>query len=826
MGLTNPPLATATAAAAAAAARTAAATTHQFLHPVPKPIGFLEFFDAVRAATPPRFPHARMLQPRRIGLAISGGVDSMALAFLFNQLRETNPLMRIVDNPLTKISAVVIDHGLREGSGEEALAVVKELKNLRHVKPQMDRVNWKAEGIEGDPAAMPNVESIARRARYRRLGLLCHRMHIESLFLAHHQDDQYETVLMRLLAGHGSRGLRGISKAANIPECYDMHGVYESGHVDDQLMRMPHISFRLPRRAWKSMRREMWSELDLDLYGAELRAGLQVGWHESPYVGDDEGSDALFYAASSASAKTRAAAAAAAARNMPQIRVEDAGIMIYRPLLEFSKDRLVATCEANNIRWFEDATNKDRTLTMRNAVRHMVREHALPEALRKENILRLAARCDARVKGQEWEAERWIRRGVRAKFEPNVGTLVVRLPEMGVPGQTRRKRRSAYDDARRELRLVHRRLIAALIVRKLVSFVSPDRNPPQLSSLQPVVGRLFPALAEPSDNSNTSNSPKAFNQASVLFLPIGPNKWYLVHEPYPSLHPLPEFTFTTTTNLTQRRYPTFPPTKWQSVNKNDDSGTGERVVVGKERLVQLHRQPLPLPVSQSRRWYSWRQFQLWDGRFWVRVRGRVKAVFRVAPFAPVHGKAFREALGGGEAPAAPPATPTPPEESGNSGSVRIGVTGGASSAKTTAADDGRARLEGILKRFAPGKVRYTLPALYAVNRDEETGEEVLRMLALPTLGICLPGLERWVQYEFRYRKVDMDLLDSTVGSDVAARGKDERAPRAADGGAAVQRNKVLQEGIAEQRVRRRISGIRRERIRGGRRGGRGKRVVV
>ncbi|KZL78242.1 PP-loop family protein [Colletotrichum tofieldiae] len=809
MGLTNPPLATATAAAAA---------THQFLHPVPKPIGFLEFFDAVRAATPPRFPQARTSQPRRIGLAVSGGVDSMALAFLFNKLREINPLARIVDNPLSKISAVVIDHGLREGSGEEAVAVVKELKNFRYLRPHVDKVNWKAEGVEGDPAAMPNMESIARRARYRRFGLMCSALHIESLFLAHHQDDQYETVLMRLLAGHGSRGLRGISRAANIPECYDMHGVYESGHVDDQLMRMPHISFRPPKRDWKSMRKELWSELDLDLYGAELRAGLQVGWHESPYVGDDEGSDALFYAASSASAKARAAAAAAAARNMPRIRVEDAGVMIYRPLLEFGKDRLVATCEANNVRWFEDATNKDRTLTMRNAVRHMVREHALPEALGKENILRLAVRCDARVKGQESEAERWIRRGVRAEFEPNAGTLVVRLPEMGVPGRTRRKRRSVYDDARRELRLVQRRLIAALIVRKLVSFVSPDRNPPQLSSLQTVVGRLFPALAEPSDNTNNSTPPKTFNQASVLFLPIGPSKWYLVREPYPSLHPLPEFTFTTTTNLSQRRYPTFPPTKWQSVDENGDADAGEPVVVGRERLVQLHRQPLPLPVSKSRRWYSWRRFQLWDGRFWVRVRGRVKAVFRVAPFAPVHGKAFREALGGGEAPAA--AAPLAPEEPGNSGSVRIGVTGGASGAATAAADDGRARLEGILKRFAPGKVRYTLPALYAVNRDEETGEEVLRMLALPTLGICLPGLERWVQYEFRYRKVDMGLLDGTVGGAAAARGRDQRVPRAAGGGAAVLRKRVLKEGMVGERVRGRISGIRRERMK------RGKRIVV
>ncbi|KAK1639344.1 hypothetical protein BDP81DRAFT_368917 [Colletotrichum phormii] len=741
MAFTNPPIATAAATATATAA--AAAAHHLFLHPVPKPITFLEFFDAIRAATPPRFPHARTAQPRRIGLAVSGGVDSMALAYLFNQLREINPLMRVVDNPLAKISAYVIDHGLREGSREEALAVVKELRNFKHIRPQSEAVNWKAEGVTGDPNLLPNVESLARRVRYRRLGTLCLAMHVESIFLAHHQDDQYETVLMRLLAGHGSRGLRGMLKAGNIPECYDMHGVYESGHVDDQMMRIPQISFRPPKRDWRHMRRQLVSELDLELYGA------------------DSGSDWLFSAASSASAKARAAAAA---RNMTRIRTEEAGVMIYRPLLEFSKDRLIATCEANNVRWFEDATNKDVTLTTRNAVRHMVRNHNLPAALRKENVLRMSARCGAKLRGLEREAERWIKRQVIAEFEPNVGTLVVRLPELGVfgpgPGQGRgRGRKSVNDGVRRELRLAHRRAVAGFVVKRLVAFVSPDRNPPQHTSLQNIVAKLFPTLVEDSPSSSASvpmAPPKAFNQASVLFLPLAPSKWYLVREPYPSLHPHPQTTYTTTSNISDKhRHPTFPPTQWE-------------------------------------RWYAWRRFKLWDGRFWIRVRGRVKAYFRIAPFAPIHGKAFREGLGGG----------------------------------------GEAEFEGILKRFAPGKVRYTLPALYAVNRDEQTGEEVLRMLALPTLGVGLPGLERWVQYEVRYRKVDMGLFErETVGRGSRGGGwgrMPQRRGGGSDGGSdrgsgsggrsqssgafvggAVLRRHVLADGTAEERAWKRISGIRR-----------------
>ncbi|KAL0940594.1 PP-loop family protein [Colletotrichum truncatum] len=704
----------------------------QFLHPVPKPITFLEFFNAVRATTPPRFPHARVSQPRRIALAVSGGVDSMALAFLFNQLREINPLMKIADNPLARITAYVIDHGLRQESAEEAFAVSKELRKFKYIVPIVDKINWKKEGIEGDPALSPNLESIARRARYRRLGLISRNLNVESIFLAHHQDDQYETVLMRLLAGHGSRGLRGMMPHGSIPECYDMHGVYESGHVDDQALRMPMVSFRPPKRDWKYVRRELSADMDWELYSAELRAGLQMGWHEGPYVDDEV--DSLFAATASATAKAKLAAAAAAARSVQRIVTEDAGVMIYRPLLEFSKDRLIATCEKNNVPWFEDRTNADRTLTMRNAVRHMVRNHQLPEALRKESVLRMSARCDARVKAEEWEAERWIRRGVKAEFEPNVGTLIVTLPSMAT---THGKTRHRSGKKRRELRLAQKRTIAAIVVRKLLSFVSPEKHHAQLSSLQTVVARLFPSLSDPSDPPVVPRKP--FNQASVLFLPLSdPNKWYLVREPYPSIHPVPETTFNTNASGFQRRHPQFPPARPDTELKDGQSLTDDptKQISSMEWLHRLQHEPLRnFPEPSSRNWYSWKRFQLWDGRFWIRLRGRARSVFRIAPFSPQHAKAFREGLGGGSS------------------------SGSNSSNKEVPADDARIRFEGILKRFAPGKVRYTLPALYAVNRDEETGQEILRMLALPTLGIQLPGLERWVLCEARYRKVDWDLLD-------------------------------------------------------------------
>jgi hypothetical protein len=62
---------------------------------------------------------------------------------------------------------------------------------------------------------------------------------------------------------------------------------------------------------------------------------------------------------------------------------------IRRPLLSFSKQRLVATCEALNIPWIEDESNQDHTMTERNAIRHIVARHKLPAALSKSSLFHM-----------------------------------------------------------------------------------------------------------------------------------------------------------------------------------------------------------------------------------------------------------------------------------------------------------------------------------------------------------------------------------------------------------------------------------------------------
>lgn len=60
-----------------------------------------------------------------IGLAISGGVDSMALAALCSRLQSASQSQEGEAPPLTEFQAFVVDHGVREGSNDEANSVAR-----------------------------------------------------------------------------------------------------------------------------------------------------------------------------------------------------------------------------------------------------------------------------------------------------------------------------------------------------------------------------------------------------------------------------------------------------------------------------------------------------------------------------------------------------------------------------------------------------------------------------------------------------------------------------------------------------------------------------
>lgn len=127
-------------------------------------------------------------EPGRLGVAVSGGPDSLALLLLAAAAFPGD------------VEAATVDHGLRPGSAGEAAFVAGLCSRLgvphATLRPP--------EPISG------NLQSSARRARYELLEAWRRERGSGWILTAHHADDQAETLLMRLNRGSGVAGLSGV----------------------------------------------------------------------------------------------------------------------------------------------------------------------------------------------------------------------------------------------------------------------------------------------------------------------------------------------------------------------------------------------------------------------------------------------------------------------------------------------------------------------------------------------------------------------------------------------------------------------------------------
>ncbi|MGB0919366.1 MAG: tRNA lysidine(34) synthetase TilS [Holosporaceae bacterium] len=112
-------------------------------------------------------------------VALSGGPDSLLLAFLMHK----------AFGPSHNLCAVTVDHALRPAAADEAKHVYQTLATWGLAHHTLKLCNPK-----------PTQEAL-RSARYDRLIHFCHQHQIKHLFVAHHQDDQLETLCMRLQKG-------------------------------------------------------------------------------------------------------------------------------------------------------------------------------------------------------------------------------------------------------------------------------------------------------------------------------------------------------------------------------------------------------------------------------------------------------------------------------------------------------------------------------------------------------------------------------------------------------------------------------------------------
>ncbi len=125
----------------------------------------------------------------KIGVAISGGPDSLTLAFLTKCYLLKNKL----DSKF-----FIVDHRLRKESSTEAKYLVSLLKKF-DIKCKI--LVWKGKKPNS------NIQGIARNERYHLLKKASKKNKIKHLLVGHHIDDLYENFFIRLLRGSGLRGL-------------------------------------------------------------------------------------------------------------------------------------------------------------------------------------------------------------------------------------------------------------------------------------------------------------------------------------------------------------------------------------------------------------------------------------------------------------------------------------------------------------------------------------------------------------------------------------------------------------------------------------------
>lgn len=123
----------------------------------------------------------------RVAVAVSGGLDSMCL---LSVLHATMGLHGAV------LSVVSVDHGVREGSRADA-AFVNDTATTLGLPCRVCSLELGAEASEGQMRS-------ARYAAFRSLGT-------DRVALAHHADDQAETLLLHAIRGTGTTGLAAMS---------------------------------------------------------------------------------------------------------------------------------------------------------------------------------------------------------------------------------------------------------------------------------------------------------------------------------------------------------------------------------------------------------------------------------------------------------------------------------------------------------------------------------------------------------------------------------------------------------------------------------------
>ena len=131
-------------------------------------------------------------------VAVSGGPDSLALAFLTKIYSLKNNI---------NSNFFIVDHKLREESTYEARIVKKLLKKYSIKAKILSSIG---------PKPKKNIQALARNNRYKLLFKESDKLGVKNIVLGHHQDDLIENFFIRLLRGSGLKGLVSLNKKTKV----------------------------------------------------------------------------------------------------------------------------------------------------------------------------------------------------------------------------------------------------------------------------------------------------------------------------------------------------------------------------------------------------------------------------------------------------------------------------------------------------------------------------------------------------------------------------------------------------------------------------------
>jgi tRNA(Ile)-lysidine synthase len=135
----------------------------------------------------------------RLGVAVSGGADSVAM---FRALVELRAELGAV------LSVVHVHHGIRGGHADDDARFVETLARQHDLELHLQRIDVPAYAREH----RLSLEAAGRHVRYRYFAELIESGTLDKVATAHTFDDQAETVLLRLIRGSGLQGITGIHR--------------------------------------------------------------------------------------------------------------------------------------------------------------------------------------------------------------------------------------------------------------------------------------------------------------------------------------------------------------------------------------------------------------------------------------------------------------------------------------------------------------------------------------------------------------------------------------------------------------------------------------